>query len=190
MTVVTMMVMMTAATLPAATRDGSSTDARRGPDKAGSAAFRAGNGASPEAGTAGCNGNSAGPEAGATAGCNGHAAATSKAAATAGCDGAAAATASTAAATATADSRATAAPTPDSCATAAAHDSALSLNGARRDHRQHERDRRCCTQNLQIDHIRLHFQDMGLNHFRRWTFPNPRTDRAHTEPVPPELYAA
>ena len=29
----------------------------------------------------------------------------------------------------------------------------------------------------------------GLNHFRRRTFPNPRTDRAHTEPVPPELYA-
>jgi len=35
----------------------------------------------------------------------------------------------------------------------------------------------------------LHFRVWGLNHFERWTFPDPRTDRAYAEPVPPELYA-
>jgi hypothetical protein len=28
----------------------------------------------------------------------------------------------------------------------------------------------------------------GLNPFRGWTFPIPRTDRAHIEPDPPDLY--
>ena len=39
-------------------------------------------------------------------------------------------------------------------------------------------DCRGCTQNFQTDHCRLHLRDYWPNHFRRRTFPSPRTDRA------------
>jgi hypothetical protein len=196
---VTMAMMEVTATVPAATRDSTSTNAGRGPDNAGSAAFRAGNGTRPElatsawcyghATTPGCNGHAAtsgrNGHAGTSARCNGHAATSN--AATAGRDGAAATTSK---ATAAADSPATADSRAAASGTAAS--AFLSLGGANacRDYRQHERHGRGCAQNFQLDHYRLHLRDIGPNPFRGRTFPSPRIDCAQAERVRPELYAA
>jgi hypothetical protein len=187
---VTMTVMMmTAAALPAAARDGTSTyNASAGNGARSEAAITAGCNGHPArseaAITAGCNGRTASSEAATAAGCNGHAA-TSKAATTAGCNGTAA-TASKA--TAAADSCAATATAAAGPGTAA---SILRLDGAdaRRDQRQHKRDRGRCTQNFQIDHCWLHLRDIGPNPFSGRTFPSPPIDCAQAEPVRPELYA-
>jgi hypothetical protein len=155
-----MTVMMTAATMVDAARDGTSADNASA-------------------------GNCARSEDAIAAGCNGHAA-TSKAATAA--DRRATATASKA--TATADSCAATPAGPDTAATTASDAVLrLSGAEAWHDHRQHKRNRRRCTQNFQIDHCRLHLRDIGPNPFSGRTFPSPRFDCAQAEPVRSELYA-
>jgi hypothetical protein len=134
----------------AAACDGTRTSTDAGPRKARSAAFRAGHGAAPDAGTAGCNGHAATSDGGTRTGRCGHSTA-SNGGTTAGCSSHAATSdattadrgpAATASKSAAAAADRSAATTATASGTGATSDF-LGLSGAnaRRDQRQHKRDR-------------------------------------------------